>query len=114
MRDSLPALEGGKSTDPWALPRLATAPAAVLFLVSTVLGAVSMGSSLLMLGLALKSPQEGSAFRSMGLPGMDYGQIVTAICERSPLLPAFCCSEACGPAWLAQPRPALPLPPPAH
>jgi len=40
----------------------------VLFLVSTVLGVVSMGSSLLLVGLVLDSPNPGSLFRSWGLP----------------------------------------------
>ncbi len=56
-------------------------PAAVLFLVSTVLGFVSMASSLLWLGFALKSTDPNSLFQSWGLPPMDYGQIVVSICK---------------------------------
>ena len=40
----------------------------VLFLVSTVLGIVSMGSSLLLVALVLDSPNPGSLFQKMGLP----------------------------------------------
>lgn len=40
----------------------------MLFLVSTVLGAVSMGSSLLLVGLVMDSPNEGSLFQKWGLP----------------------------------------------
>jgi hypothetical protein len=40
----------------------------VLFLVSAVLGLVSMGSSLLLVGLVLDSPNSGSLFQSWHLP----------------------------------------------
>ena len=40
----------------------------VLFLVSTVLGVVSMGSSLLLVGLVLDSVNPGSLFADWGLP----------------------------------------------
>ena len=52
------------------------AAAAVLFLVSTVLGFVSMASSLLLLGFALKSNDPNGLFNKMGLPSMDYGEKV--------------------------------------
>ncbi len=47
--------------------------------MSTVLGAVSMLSSLLLVWAALDSPNEGSLFKKMGLPVPDYGQIVMII-----------------------------------
>lgn len=40
----------------------------MLFLVSTVLGVVSMGSSLLLVGLVLDSVTPGSLFEDWGLP----------------------------------------------
>ena len=40
----------------------------VLFLVSTVLGVVSMGSSLLLVGLVMDSVNPGSLFENWGLP----------------------------------------------
>ncbi|EFN51245.1 hypothetical protein CHLNCDRAFT_37518 [Chlorella variabilis] len=51
----------------------------VLFLVSTVLGIVSMGSSLLLVALVLDSPNPGSLFQKMGLPVPPYGKLVTMI-----------------------------------
>ena len=40
----------------------------VLFLISTVLGMISMGSSLLLVHLVLDSPNSGSLFQKWGLP----------------------------------------------
>ena len=51
----------------------------MLFLVSSVLGLVSMASSLLLVGLVLDSPNPGSLFRSWGLPVPYYGKLVTMI-----------------------------------
>jgi H+-transporting ATPase len=51
----------------------------VLFLISSVLGLVSMGSSLLLVWAALDSPNPGSLFEKMGLPVPDYGQVVMMI-----------------------------------
>lgn len=51
----------------------------VLFLVSSVLGFISMGSSLLLVWAALESPNDGSLFQEMGLPVPDYGQITMMI-----------------------------------
>lgn len=51
----------------------------VLFLVSSVLGLVSMGSSLLLVWAALESPNPGSLFQKWGLPVPAYGQIVMMI-----------------------------------
>jgi hypothetical protein len=51
----------------------------VLFLISTVLGLVSMGSSLLLVGLVLDSPNPGSLFQKWGLPVPYYGKLVTMI-----------------------------------
>lgn len=51
----------------------------VLFTISSVLGAVSMGSSLLLLWAALDSPNQGSLFQKIGLPVPDYGQITMLI-----------------------------------
>mmetsp|Transcript_39283 Transcript_39283/g.111218 ORF Transcript_39283/g.111218 Transcript_39283/m.111218 type:complete len:1040 (+) Transcript_39283:189-3308(+) len=51
----------------------------VVFLVSIVLGAVACLSSLLLLYWGLDSGREGSLFQRMGLPAMQYGEIVTII-----------------------------------
>lgn len=51
----------------------------VVWLVSTVLGAVACLSSLLLLYFCLDSGDEGSFFNMLGLPFMPYGNIVTAM-----------------------------------
>ena len=78
----------------------------MLFLVSTVLGAVSMGSSLLLVGLVMDSPNEGSLFQKWGLPAMEYGQIVTAIYLKvslSDFLTLFSARANPGPFWSQRP-----------
>eukprot|EP01134_Creolimax_fragrantissima_P006554 CFRG6554T1 len=51
----------------------------VLWLVSIVLGGVACVSSLFLLWMALDSHSTGGVFHALGLPGLDYGQIVTMI-----------------------------------
>ncbi|GKY97574.1 hypothetical protein MPSEU_000715900 [Mayamaea pseudoterrestris] len=63
--------EARKTPNSWNLP--------ALFLVSSVLGAVSCGSSLLLLQLVLDSWSEGSLFSKFGMQGVHYGQITTAV-----------------------------------
>lgn len=55
----------------WNLP--------ALFLVSSVLGIVSLVSSLLLLWLLLDSWNDNGVFQTLGINGVQYGQIVTAI-----------------------------------
>jgi hypothetical protein len=59
----------------------------VLFLVSTVLGLVSMGSSLLLVGLVLDSPNPGSLFQKWNLPVPVRKQPLT-----HPDMPRLLCS----------------------
>ena len=63
--------EARKTPNSWNLP--------ALFLVSSVLGFVSMASSLLLLQLVLDSWREGSFFNKLGMKGVHYGQVTTAI-----------------------------------
>jgi len=55
----------------WNLP--------VLFLVSTSLGLIACGSSLLLLWLCLDSWNSGSFFQSSGIGGLHYGQIINVM-----------------------------------
>ena len=57
--------------DKWNLP--------VLFTVSSVLGAVSCSSSLLLLYFLLDSWNPNGLFQKLGMEGIYYGQIITAI-----------------------------------
>jgi H+-transporting ATPase len=74
----------------------------VLFLISSVLGTVSMGSSLLLVWAALDSPNPGSLFDKMGLPVPDYGQVVMMIYLKvslSDFLTLFSARTNPGPFW---------------
>ena len=51
----------------------------VLFLTSSVLAAVALISSLLLLGMLLASHQPNSFFMKSGLGGVNYGQVTTSI-----------------------------------
>jgi H+-transporting ATPase len=51
----------------------------VLFLVSSVLAGVALLSSILLLYMCLDSWRENSAFQVIGIGGINYGQITTAI-----------------------------------
>lgn len=78
----------------------------VLFLVSSVLGLVSMGSSLLLVWAALDSPNPNSLFQRMGLPVPDYGQVVMMIYLKvslSDFLTLFCARTNPGPFWSQKP-----------
>jgi len=57
--------------DKWNLP--------VLFVTSSILGAISCVSSLLILHFLLDSWNEDGLFQSLGMKGVQYGQITTAI-----------------------------------
>ena len=78
----------------------------VIFLIATVLGLVSCGSSLLLVWAALDSPNEGSLFTKMGLPVPDYGQIVMMIYLKvslSDFLTLFSARTNPGPFWSQKP-----------
>lgn len=78
----------------------------VLFTVSSVLGLVSMGSSLLLLWAALDSPNNNSLFKRMDLPVPNYGQIVTMIYLKvslSDFLTLFSARTNPGPFWSTMP-----------
>ena len=78
----------------------------VLYLVSAVLGGVSMGSSLLLVWSALDSPNPGSLFQKLGLPVPDYGQVVMMIYLKvslSDFLTLFSARTNPGPFWSQKP-----------
>jgi H+-transporting ATPase len=78
----------------------------VLFTASSVLGLVSMGTSLLMLWAALDSPSAGSLFAEWGLPVPAYGQIVTMIYLKvslSDFLTLFAARTSPGGFWSHRP-----------
>jgi len=86
----------------WNLP--------VLFLVSSVLGAVSCLSSLLLLYLVLDSWSPTSLFNKLGMPPVMYGQVTTAIYLKvsvSDFLTLF--SARTGDKYFFEIRPATPL-----
>ncbi|PSC73000.1 p-type h+-atpase isoform C [Micractinium conductrix] len=77
----------------------------VLFLISTVLGMISMGSSLLLVHLVLDSPNSGSLFQKWGLPVPYYGKLVTMIYLKvslSDFLTLFSARTE-GPFWSMRP-----------
>jgi H+-transporting ATPase len=51
----------------------------VIFTVASVMAAVALGSSLLLLWAALDSHNPTGLFAKMGLPGMHYGQITCMV-----------------------------------
>lgn len=63
--------EANTQPDRWNLP--------VTFLISSTLGAVSCGSSLLLLFFLLDSGNPDGFFQKVGMSAVDYGQITTAI-----------------------------------
>ncbi len=78
----------------------------VLFTASSVLGLVSMGTSLLILWAALDSPNSGSLFAEWGLPVPAYGQIVTMIYLKvslSDFLTLFAARTSPGGFWSHRP-----------
>jgi H+-transporting ATPase len=79
----------------------------VLFVVSSVLGAVSCLSSLLLLHFVLDSWNPNGLLQSLGMAGVQYGQVTTAIYLKvsvSDFLTLF--SARTGPSWFFQIRPA--------
>jgi len=78
-------VKAAKSPCRWNLP--------ATFLSSTVLGLVSCGSSLLLLYLMLDSWAEDSFWSKLGMDGVQYGQIISAIYLKvsiSDFLTLFC------------------------
>jgi len=79
----------------------------VLFITSTILGMVSCVSSLLLLWFLLTSHQPNGFFHKLGIGGVDYGQITTAVYLKvsvSYFLTLF--SARTGPLFFWQIRPA--------
>jgi H+-transporting ATPase len=92
--------KANETPDKWNLP--------VLFVVSSVLGAVSCVSSLLLLHFLLDSWNTGSFFRALGIAGVEYGQVITSIYLKvsvSDFLTLF--SARTGRHWFWQVRPAV-------
>jgi H+-transporting ATPase len=82
----------------------------VLFTISSVLGSVSCFSSLILLYFLLDSWDENGLMRSLGMKGVQYGQIITAIYLKvsvSDFLTLF--SARTGPKffWKVAPAPIL-------
>lgn len=63
--------QANQTPDKWHLP--------ALYVTSSVLGAVSCGSSLLLLYFLLDSWNPDSFFHSVGMNTVEYGQVITAI-----------------------------------
>ena len=79
----------------------------VLFITSTILGMVSCVSSLLLLWFLLTSYEPSGFFHKLGISGVDYGQISTAVYLKvlvSYFLTLF--SARTGPLFFWQIRPA--------
>jgi H+-transporting ATPase len=86
----------------WNLP--------VLFTVSTVLAAVALFSSLILLYFCLDSWRVGSVFQGLGLGGLHYGQITTVIYLKvsiSDFLTLFSARTHDGFFWSSTPSPIL-------
>lgn len=86
----------------WNLP--------VLFTVSSVLAAVALFSSLILLYLCLDSWEEGSFFQTSGMGGLHYGQITTVIYLKvsiSDFLTLFSARTHDGFFWSSTPSPIL-------
>jgi H+-transporting ATPase len=91
-----------KYPNTWNLP--------VLFLISSVLAAVALASSLLLLYLVLDSWNEGSALKSMGIGEISYGQITTIMYLKvsiSDFLTLFSARTHDGFFWSSTPSPIL-------
>jgi H+-transporting ATPase len=89
-------------------PRKWNIPA--LFITSTILGMVSCLSSLLLLWFLLTSHDPNGLFHKLGIGGVDYGQITTAIYLKvsvSDFLTLF--SARTGPKFFWQVKPAATL-----
>jgi len=88
--------------DKWNLP--------VLFSISSVLGAVSCGSSLILLFFSLDSWNPDSFFAKVGMKGVDYGQVTTAIYLKvsvSDFLTLFSARTGDKFFWQVRPSPIL-------
>jgi H+-transporting ATPase len=88
--------------DRWNLP--------ALFLASSVLGVVSCVSSLILLQFLLDSWNPDGFFQKVGISGVQYGQVITAIYLKisvSDFLTLF--SARTGPKFFWQVKPALTL-----
>jgi len=86
----------------WNLP--------VLFIISSVLGAVALVSSLILLYLALDSWNEGNILYELGVGSLTYGQITTAMYLKvsiSDFLTLFSARTHDGFFWSSTPSPVL-------
>jgi len=86
----------------WNLP--------VLFIISSVLGAVALVSSLIFLYLALDSWNEGNILYELGVGSLTYGQITTAMYLKvsiSDFLTLFSARTHDGFFWSSTPSPVL-------
>ena len=91
--------EASPTPNKWNIP--------ALFITSSVLGMVSCFSSLLILYFLLDSHNPGGFFAKLGMAGVDYGQITTAIYLKvsvSDFLTLF--SARTGPKFFWQVKPA--------
>eukprot|EP00961_Rhodomonas_salina_P056906 765012-Rhodomonas_salina.1 len=91
-----------KTPERWNLP--------FVFCVSAVLGAVACGSSLLLLWAALDSNNKDGAFAALGLPPLEYGQVITAIYLKvsvSDFLTLFSARTQDSFFWTSMPGPIL-------
>jgi H+-transporting ATPase len=94
--------EASPTPNRWNLP--------VLFLISSVLAAVSCASSLLLLDLLMDSWNPEGFFQKVGLGGVQYGQITTAIYLKvsvSDFLTLFSARTGRYFFWQSRPAPIL-------
>jgi H+-transporting ATPase len=88
--------------DRWNLP--------VLFIQSSILGVVSCGSSLLLLEFLLDSWNEDGFFQKVGMSGVQYGQVTSAIYLKvsiSDFLTLFSARTGSSPFYAVAPAPIL-------
>ena len=80
-----------------------------VFFIASVLAAVAMGSSLLLLWGALDSHSPGSMFSKFGLPAMPYEKIITAIYLKVSISDFLTLFSSRTTSWFWTSRPALAL-----
>ena len=94
--------KASSTPDRWHLP--------ALYLTSSVLGSVSCVSSLMLLHFLLDSWNPSGFFQSIGMNGIDYGQIITAIYLKvsvSDFLTLFSARTGSRFFWQVKPGPLL-------
>jgi len=77
-----------------------------LFIVATVMGGVSLGSSLLLLAAGLESNNPNGMYAGLGLPPLEYGQVINSIFLKvsvSEFLTLFSCRTQEGFFWTVKP-----------